>query len=159
MLAGGKVGCEIYQSGTETKKEKGEQVENQRVLRNVLRRKTTEKTQNGKWICRVLSMVGSDSKVGWGKDEPCLTRKGWENRLRCPEDCRMALSMDGRNHIWPTSNNNFVFIIQGIYCNRYSKGLLSWQLICKSDTSQWVEMIAYCEIFVRNLAAAESSFC
>ena len=48
MLAGGKVGCEIYQSGTETKKEKGEQVENQRVLRNVLRRKTTEKTQNGK---------------------------------------------------------------------------------------------------------------
>lgn len=105
-----------------------------------------------------FSWLGLDSKVGSGRDDSCLTRKGWANRLRCSENCRMALSMDGRNCIWSTSNNNFVFIVQGMHCSRYNYGLSSQQLICKSDVFQWVDMIAYCEIFVRNLAGAESSF-
>ena len=41
--AGGKVGCEIYQSGTETQKEKGEKLEYQRGSEKCLK-----KENNGK---------------------------------------------------------------------------------------------------------------
>lgn len=41
--AGGKVGCEIYHSGTETQKEKRERLENQRGSEKCLKKKNDRK--------------------------------------------------------------------------------------------------------------------
>lgn len=74
MLAGRGVECEKYQSGTEGKKERGEQVENQKGLRNVLRMKTIERTQDDEEVCSHFHDCAQIQM--WKKGKTSLKRRG-----------------------------------------------------------------------------------